>query len=54
VLKGRLEKKLFDSRVESAARIDAMIRVAEASESEKKEFYRSLMADVLIRMRPSP
>ena len=52
VLKGRLEKKLFEHRVLSAARIEAMINVISDDDIPARQNYVNLMTEILSGIRP--
>jgi tetratricopeptide (TPR) repeat protein len=50
VLKGKLEKKLFDYRLSSNSMIESMLEVIADDETEGKQGYISLMDEILVRI----
>jgi tetratricopeptide (TPR) repeat protein len=53
-LRGRLERKIHDFRLESAGLIDSMVRIVESSWDWEAQRYVGPMIDLLGRIRPAP
>jgi tetratricopeptide (TPR) repeat protein len=52
VLKGRLENRLFNYRVDAVPLVEEMMRMSSEFELEEAKSYAGLMADMLTRIRP--
>jgi hypothetical protein len=51
ILKGKIEKKLFDQRIESAAQIETIIKVISDNELTDKQNYLTLLSEILKDIR---
>ena len=53
ILRGKLEKKLFEHRLESASRIESMLDAISGEDIPGKQDYEDLMNEILSRIRPT-